>query len=464
MENLWKQISHISHPHLPHPHLHPPSPSFEVKDLEVDLYNYYPTTYLYRYVNYQVLSEYVHPHKYHIIVRRIDANEGWTDNLTVLAVHNVNKNDGTESSEIVIIPNSDTNEQIVEVNTSFPIEPSTKKVERLPVLNLLPHDVSEHRISREEFNRMFPNANVSPLPTSLFAVGIKHKQLWMYNQDYSHYMNIYHPIQHIVKVALKYELDDFYFIICSCDGYLQGVYHSENRNILKRVEHIEPNQYLVSPQHNEIPVFHNKITILSQSSHVGMPYNVNIVDRHYFYHNLYHSFASFHMGIPFHLKTNKIVFAGQNRDMKFNFYKLKMEIPPRQYFREFVAPKYSDIIVCKNGWITRETMAQNYKYILDIDGEASTFDATHWKMKSGSVLFKPKSIWRQWFYDEFLPGVHYVELKEDFSDILEKYQWCESHPEECLKMIENCKELCKKIYCFTNVVKYTKSVIEGLKD
>ena len=78
-----------------------------------------------------------------------------------------------------------------------------------------------------------------------------------------------------------------------------------------------------------------------------------------------------------------------------------------------------------------------YKYILDIDGMASTWDATAWKMNAGSVLFKTDSGWRQWFYDDFLPWVHYIPVADDFSDLEEKILLCNKHPNECKKIIRN---------------------------
>jgi hypothetical protein len=197
-----------------------------------------------------------------------------------------------------------------------------------------------------------------------------------------------------------------------------------------------------------------------------MPFAKEIVDRHYFYHNLYHSFASFHRAIPFRSKIGKIVFGAQNRDTKFNFDECRGEswgeLPPRQYFRQFVAPAHPEYVVCPDGWFDRADMANNFRYILNIDGRASCYDATAWLLNSGSVIFKPRSVWRQWFYDEFVAGVHYIELKEDFSDIGEKWRWCESNPDECVAMIRRCKELFRKIYSYTNVVKYTKELIETL--
>ena len=68
--------------------------------------------------------------------------------------------------------------------------------------------------------------------------------------------------------------------------------------------------------------------------------------------------------------------------------------------------------------LPREQMIE-HKYIMDIDGNACTWDATAWKLNSGSVIFKPESDWQQWFYDSFIPWKHYVPVKDDFEDVIE---------------------------------------------
>jgi hypothetical protein len=101
----------------------------------------------------------------------------------------------------------------------------------------------------------------------------------------------------------------------------------------------------------------------------------------------------------------------------------------------------------------------SYKYILNIDGNASTWDATAWKMNSGSVIFKVDGPWIQWFYSEYLPYVHYIPIKDDMSDLQEKYMWCEEHPEECEKIVENSKKLFQKVYKMSNIIKYIQDIL-----
>ena len=39
------------------------------------------------------------------------------------------------------------------------------------------------------------------------------------------------------------------------------------------------------------------------------------------------------------------------------------------------------------------------------------------------------------------PNVHYVCIRDDFSDLLEKVEWCETHPQECERIGKNAQRL-----------------------
>jgi hypothetical protein len=85
-------------------------------------------------------------------------------------------------------------------------------------------------------------------------------------------------------------------------------------------------------------------------------------------------------------------------------------------------------------------------------------------LNSGSVILKCKSPWKQWFYEEYIPWVHYVPIADDFADLQEKYEWCENHALECERMIVRCKDLFQKTYRFNNVITYMKTIFERTKE
>ena len=47
-----------------------------------------------------------------------------------------------------------------------------------------------------------------------------------------------------------------------------------------------------------------------------------------------------------------------------------------------------------------------------------------------AVVFKQDSSYYEHFYNELEPWVHYIPLKSDLSDVIEKIEWARSHDEE----------------------------------
>jgi len=434
----------------------------QVKKIEVDLYDFHPN-FSHDSTDIHITTEYIDNRHFFVIITRLDQNNGWNETLKIL----INYKEKEITNIIHVLPSPDINEQKIKIETDFDIFPSTKDIEIPESYHLFHKDsIPIDKMSKAEFEKTFQVEIYTKLPNNLYAVGFMNHRIYIYNEVFGSYYEIIHTIQLIARIFFTYySLDKKYsFIICSDDGYLEDNYLSLERNVPKLITEYEGGKRITLDSKEEYPVYYNKKWIFGMSNHINMPYTIDIMDRHYLYCNLYHSFRSFHLGIPFQTKINKIIFACRaSRSSKYNFIKERKEdLTQRHYF-------YSEY-VCKDNivgeldkWIDNKEMV-NYKYILDVDGNACTWDATAWKLNSGSVIFKVKSPWRQWFYNEYLPWVHYIPILDDFSDLQEKYQWCENHPLECERIIIRCKDLFQKTYRFSNVIDYVKSVIEKTKD
>ena len=83
-----------------------------------------------------------------------------------------------------------------------------------------------------------------------------------------------------------------------------------------------------------------------------------------------------------------------------------------------------------------ETLA-TYKYQIDIGGGGgTTWSGTLEKLAMPGVLFHHVTPTKDYFHDLLVPYVHYIPVKDDLSDLREKYEWAESHPIEA-KQITN---------------------------
>ena len=416
-----------------------------VVGLEVDITNYSGRK------DFQVTAEFVDKRHYTIQVRRLDSvKEGWTENIKVLA----NFYDMEKSSVIFIGPNKLSTTKFVGVETDFDIAKSATVEEPLEQY-VIPVYPGAQQITRKMFNQVF-NTDVVVLPTNLFAVGIKNGCVYTYNENYELLYQIELTIKNIVNVILSKGLfSEVYFIICADDGYMEYHYPSV-RDQPKQIGETEfAGQKIVKlDDASAYAVLHSKKYILAQNTQVGTAFTAAMPDRYYFYLNRFNEYRSIHEGLPFSKKKAEIVYGSNPRGNKFIFTSRRdIDKSPREYFYSDAVSK-TNVVAPK--WIKRSDMVK-YKYILDIDGNASTWDATAWKLNSGSVILKADSCWNQWFFDKFKAWTHYVPVKDDFSDLQEQFAWCEAHQAECEQMVRNCKKLFQEIYRYQTISNYVSN-------
>lgn len=74
----------------------------------------------------------------------------------------------------------------------------------------------------------------------------------------------------------------------------------------------------------------------------------------------------------------------------------------------------------------------DYKYILAIEG-VDVASNLKWIMSSNSLPLMPRPRYETWFMEgKLVAGVHYVEIAEDYSDLLDKMNYYTAHPTEAV--------------------------------
>ncbi|TVP50152.1 MAG: lipopolysaccharide A protein [Halomonas sp.] len=82
----------------------------------------------------------------------------------------------------------------------------------------------------------------------------------------------------------------------------------------------------------------------------------------------------------------------------------------------------------------------NYKFILSIEGNDVATNLK-WIMSSNSICFMTKPKFETWFMeDTLIPGEHYVEIKEDYSNLQESIIYYLNNPDEAKKIIANANQ------------------------
>lgn len=100
---------------------------------------------------------------------------------------------------------------------------------------------------------------------------------------------------------------------------------------------------------------------------------------------------------------------------------------------------------CKNNsdmfkdYMTKEDQLK-YKYLISIEGN-DIAGSLKWQLASNSVILMTKPIIEGWLMEGLLePYVHYVPLKNDFSDLEEIIEWCNNNQNKCKEISNNGKK------------------------
>lgn len=145
--------------------------------------------------------------------------------------------------------------------------------------------------------------------------------------------------------------------------------------------------------------------------------------------------------VPFRLKKDKLIgMAAVNQENRRDFY--------RMYFDD---PR------CVLGQINRNTAHDqwyrekisvrqhlDYRYILCLEGY-DVASNLKWVMSSNSLAVMPEPSYETWFMEgTLIPGVHYVPVRKDFSDLHAQLDYYSSRPAAAQEMVAQANAYTKK--------------------
>jgi hypothetical protein len=88
----------------------------------------------------------------------------------------------------------------------------------------------------------------------------------------------------------------------------------------------------------------------------------------------------------------------------------------------------------------------DYKFILSLQGNDVATNLK-WIMSSNSIAVMPKPTMETWFMEgKLIAGKHYIEIKDDFSDLEEQLNFFLQHPDKCAEIIQNAHEHCAQFF------------------
>ena len=89
-----------------------------------------------------------------------------------------------------------------------------------------------------------------------------------------------------------------------------------------------------------------------------------------------------------------------------------------------------------------------YKYLVVVDGNGAA-DRTSLFMASGSLVFLA-TVLEDWTSNQIIPGEHYIKIKPDLSDLIEKLEWAADNDAEAKRIAQNGREFVLKTMTKSN--------------
>lgn len=104
----------------------------------------------------------------------------------------------------------------------------------------------------------------------------------------------------------------------------------------------------------------------------------------------------------------------------------------------------------------------NYKYAINVDGHVCAYRLSL-ELESNTCILLVNSKYKLWYRDMLKPFVHYVPIKEDLSDLIEKIKWCKENDEQCSTIAKNARKFALKYLTKNGILDYLQNLLIKLK-
>lgn len=144
---------------------------------------------------------------------------------------------------------------------------------------------------------------------------------------------------------------------------------------------------------------------------------------------------------PFEAKADRAIYRGQvgNRENRKLFCSLFADNPRIDAANTLANGSIFAANDSAKNTAPRLSLYQHldYRFIMALEGN-DVASNLRWVMSSNSLAVMPRPTCESWFMESRLvPGVHYVEVKDDFSDLESQLDYYSAHPREAEEMARN---------------------------
>lgn len=108
-------------------------------------------------------------------------------------------------------------------------------------------------------------------------------------------------------------------------------------------------------------------------------------------------------------------------------------------------------------YLSMPEMVRKYRWLLDIGG-AGYSGRTKFLLFSGRPILMVERRYLEYFSEDLKPWEHYVPVKEDLSDLVDKHEWLKHNDEEALRMASKAREYAKENFTMDRILERFRRV------
>ena len=145
-----------------------------------------------------------------------------------------------------------------------------------------------------------------------------------------------------------------------------------------------------------------------------------------------------HDKIPFTEKADRVIFRGS----------VKSSEQRRRFIETFRDNPRSGHSAQETGTAKQITLYAHLdsKFIMTFEGNDIASNI-RWVMSTNSIAVMPRPRNESWFMEGRLrPGYHYIEVRDDYSDLEEKIDYYIAHPEQAQQIIDHANDFARQFY------------------
>lgn len=105
---------------------------------------------------------------------------------------------------------------------------------------------------------------------------------------------------------------------------------------------------------------------------------------------------------------------------------------------------------------------QYYKYIVNVDGHVAAYRLSM-ELSCGFCILLAPSEYKLWYSDLLQPYVHFIPIKKDLSDLIQKIKWCRQNDTKCREIAKNAVQFSQKYLSKNGILDYTQNLLVNLK-